>query len=78
MGRRGTVSRKDMNRVGNGFAVGGTDIPYIYTIVSSFTLFPYFRQPTNIERVRGDCGAVVAHDDLREHVTTAERHLTGP
>jgi len=29
MGGRGTVGRKDVNRVSNGFAVGGTDIPHI-------------------------------------------------
>jgi len=47
---RGTDGTQDVNGVGNGLAVGGTDIPCIYTVVSSFTSSPYFWQPTNIDR----------------------------
>ena len=31
-GERGTVGKKDVNRVGNGFVVGGMDIPRMYTV----------------------------------------------
>jgi hypothetical protein len=70
MGGRGTDGRKDVSRVGGGFAVGGTDIT-LCSIVYSFTSPPYFWKPTNIERrvsIRGDSRVVVAvvHDDGRE------------
>jgi hypothetical protein len=48
----GQNGRRDVNRVGSGFTVGGTDIPSItlHRIVLAFASFPYFWRPTNIER----------------------------
>ena len=62
-----------MNRVGSGFAVGGTDIPRIYTVWQSVCLhfisilLATDKYPARVGSLfRGDCRVAVAHDGVRE------------
>jgi len=68
MGGRGTIRRKDVNRVGNGFALVGTDVPCIYTVYLPSHRPTHFgdRQISSERRCifRGDCRVVVAHDGV--------------
>jgi len=72
-GGRGTVGRTDENRVDNGFAVDGTDIPRIHTMYHSVWLrfipirLATDKYPASVGYLfRGDYRVVVAHDSVRE------------
>jgi len=62
-----------VNRVGTGLAVGGTDIPHIYTVEHSVCLHftPILLETdkytaSGMCKIRGDCRAVVAHGGVRK------------